>query len=300
MKKPKPKAKKQARARAARPAPATDAEDSDKKLADVLLAYVEPHWPGTPPKWAKSDALAEHLRNARFWIERALRNEGSEKLDAVNSWSLVAKYLCAWLAATAANGESNESKLAQSMICDLARQTTDNLIAGYHSGWEVAIARAHKMASVPGFISRHPAMNRKSQEMLVKIGQGEAVPNLVKQTGKRGKSPRAVDSPAQRLVACLFDYMTALRSWCPMLAMLDDLEKHAPSRVREILALSPFAKGTCAAWEEASWGIMADFSPHGDPSLLPALESDILRPLLRATKRPLREVHRKAWQALAK
>ena len=115
MKKPKPKAKKPARARAARPAPAPDAEDPTK-LARIFFPYEEPTWPGTTPKWPKPAPLFEIVAEAQNTITNGMHaNNRAADATAIAMVGKAARDLCRWLAATAANGEADESKMAQAM-----------------------------------------------------------------------------------------------------------------------------------------------------------------------------------------
>ena len=281
-----------------RPQAPRAATAENKEAACAAFPYVEPRWPGSPPTWPAPAPLAEVVDLARRFLDTATHadNRGA-KGNSPALCAAAAMRLVEWLAATAASGDTDEARAAQAEIFNLARQTTAQLNRGFRKGWPLAIETAQKSTDVPGFVSRNPTINQNAQHLLMKIGQGQDVPGVVRQPGK--KSPRVIDSPAQTLVACLRDYMGELRApWRK--AFPPEWIACAAPQVLEILALPPLsAPRAWKRWEAVAWEILVDFSPRRDPANLAALQSTPLRPLLKAGT-PLRDAHRKAWKALAK
>ena len=215
------------------------------EAAQNLFPYVEPRWPGTPASWSNPVPLAQLIESTHSCFDAAMNaaKRGAPSQAAPMFCAGAVRSVVDWLAATAANGDTDEARTAQAELFDIARQATGHLIGGFHARWPQAVARARNTPDVPGIVSQNPVVAEHTKRLLSQIGQGEGVPALLRKPGAH-KSPVKIDSPAHRLVTCLHDYMSQWRGSC--LQFFPELKPYTAPRIREIFGLPPFAKTPAA------------------------------------------------------
>ena len=129
-------------------------------------------------------------------------------------------------------------------------------------------------------ISRDPRTDEQSQAYLRRLKQGEEVPALIGERGK--KSPRDSSAPVHRLIATLHDYADTFRR--------HHFGKHAAysehDLVRKLCALPPLSADTWKTWHRVTLEVLKHFSRAGDPANHPAFAREPLRRML-AKKTPL-------------
>jgi hypothetical protein len=264
-----------------------------------VFLYPRPAFPGDPPPAVLPPRpLPEVLREVMSYCEWTSHDD--RRPAGFSSWCLfmAARGLVRELAGRAAIGEG----MAGAMLFDLGQETSISLHRAYVERSPGVLARARIAPEVPGFISRDRDRMNEQACLLDEIGQGENNPvPLVPEGKKRAFNPRL---PKARLVACMFEHMTAircaLRGTAGEVYALDPIPKNR-KRLEEIRDLPELSSAPEAwkAWRDVSWRIVCHWT-KGNPHDHAIFKRPPLKELISDAKCPLPNAHTSAWKSLAR
>ena len=270
---------------------------SDPGLVAHCVPYEPFHFPGMatpPPPSLAIPALVESIQSRGSTIGRK-RFEGHSE-----TWAgILVKELIDWLAARAGEG----SKHAQAGIADIARQAVSRHTWSLSEGHEPTLSRARTQPEIPGMVSLNPEHTAIWQAKLREAGQGSETPVPMERAPKAKRSTRDISAGKHRLVAALFDYISAYRRHTFIKAF--EVPKDHPElheRIREMLALPEFGNDPkiITAWHKVAYQIVKESTAQA-PETHPVFNRPPLDEMNRAhTRSSISTDLKTAWEALAR